>query len=176
MRVVVRIPEREIPYVHVGDKAEIEFDALPDRRFEAAISRIAHGEESHTRTMIAEIDLPNKDDLLRDHMYGRVDIELEKAPDGVSIPSACLVGNVTDGKARAFVVEEGKARLRDIQVGKDTGKTVEVFSGLSEADEVIVRPPGGLADGAEVAAERSGGSAATGKIASPRKPHGGSAR
>lgn len=187
MRVVVRIPEREIPYVHVGDKAVVEFDALPNRRFETAISRIGHGEDARTRTMIAEIDLPNKDDLLRDHMYGRVEIELEEASEGLRIPSACLVGNVTDGKARVFVVQDGEASLRDIQVGKDTGATVEVFSGLTEADEIIIRPPGGLADGARVVSkpmaepEARGGGGATGKSngkspeKSTGKSHGGSA-
>jgi RND family efflux transporter MFP subunit len=175
MRVVVRVPEREIPYVHVGDKAVVEFDALPDRRFETAIARIGHGEDARTRTMIAEIDLPNKDDLLRDHMYGRVEIELEKAPEGVRIPSACLVGNVTDGKGRVFVVRDGEAGMRDIQVGKDTGATVEVFSGLDETDEIIIRPPGGLADGAHVIAKAMAESESKGNGASPKKSHGGSA-
>lgn len=150
MRVVVRIPEREIPYVQRGDKATITFDALPNREFTASISRIAHGEEAQTRTMLAEIDLPNTEGLIRDHMYGRVEIELEEAPNGVTLPSACLVGSATNGQAQVFVAVNGQAQARQVRIGRDTGVQVEILSGISETDEVVFRPAGGLADGARI--------------------------
>jgi multidrug efflux pump subunit AcrA (membrane-fusion protein) len=102
--------------------------------------------------MLAEIDLPNPEHLIRDHMYGRVEIELEEAPHGVTIPSSSLVGDVIDGKGQLFVVVDALAKLRKVTVGKDTGIEVEVLSGLGGDEPVVMRPPGGLADGTPVTA------------------------
>lgn len=150
MRIKVRIPERDVPYVEPGDRATIEFDALPNRKFSGPVARIAHAETIDTRTMLAEIDLPNENDEIRDHMYGRVDLELEHSQAGVTVPSACMVGDVHSGQGQLFVVEGDRVRLQPVEVGKDSGIVVEVLSGITEADRIVVRPPGGLVDGAEV--------------------------
>lgn len=152
MRVKVRIPEREIPYIQPGDSVTIRFDALPAKDFLAPVARIAESEDSATRTMLAEIDLPNPDRLIRDHMYGRVEIALDEALEGVTIPSSCLVGDAAQGQGQVFVVEEKRAKLKKVKLGRDTGVQVEILSGLGTSDAVILRPAGGLADGAEVAA------------------------
>lgn len=151
MRVKVQIPEREIPHIQPGDRVTVRFDALPGKEFTVPVSRIAESEDPVTRTMLAEIDLPNPDRIIRDQMYGRVEITLDEALLGVTIPSACLVGDSGDGKAQVYVVENGHAKLQNVQIGRDTGAQVEVLSGLSTSDSVILRPAGGLVDGAEVA-------------------------
>jgi RND family efflux transporter MFP subunit len=151
IRVKVQIPEREIPHIQPGDVATIRFDALPGKEFTAPVARIAESEDPATRAMLAEVDLPNPDGIIRDHMYGRAEITLDESPQGVTIPSACLVGDAVNGQSQVFVVENGHAQLRKIEVGRDTGKEVEVLSGLGVGDAVIMRPPGSLLDGAEVA-------------------------
>jgi len=151
MRVKVRIPEREIPYIQPGDRVTIRFDALPGKQFTEPVARIAESEDPTTRTMLAEIDVPNPDRMIRDQMYGRVEIMLDEALQGVTIPSTCMVGDSADGQGQVYVVENGRCKQRKVQIGRDTGAQVEVLSGLSTTDSVIVRPAGGLADGAEVA-------------------------
>jgi HlyD family secretion protein len=151
MRVKVMIPEREVPFIQTGDKAVVRFDALPQREFVGKVARIAESEDAATRTMLAEIDLPNPEHLIRDHMYGRVEIQLEEASYGVTVSSNCLVGDVTDGQAQLFVVQDGQAKLRKVTVGRDTGIEVEVLSGLSAEESVVTRPPSGLTDGTPVA-------------------------
>ena len=160
MRVVVRIPERDVPFIQPGDKATIQFDALPTRKFEGAVSRIAESEEPASRTMLAEIDLPNPDHLIRDHMFGRVEISLEEPVAAVTLPSACLVGDVSGGQAKVFVVDSEQASLREVKIGRDTGVEVEVLSGVSTSDQVVLRPPGGLLDGTKVASRASAVAAA----------------
>jgi HlyD family secretion protein len=156
MRVQVRIPEREVPYIQPGDRVTVRFDALPQREFSVPVSRIAESEDSATRSMLAEIDLPNPDHEIRDHMYGRVEIALDEAIQGVTIPSTCLVGDVANGQGQVFVIEGSRAKLRKVQVGRDTGIQVEILSGLVTNDAVVLRPSGGLTDGAEVASGASG--------------------
>ena len=152
MRVVVRIPERHVPYIHPGDAASVNFDAYPHQQFQAVVARISATEDPATRSMQVEVDLPNPDGLIRDHMFGRVEIVLEDALKGLTIPSACLVGESKDGKATVFVVLGDTVSLREIQVGRDTGTEVEVHSGLDVKDSIIVGPPGGLTNATRVAA------------------------
>src|SRR5262249_10882108 len=78
-RVVVQVPDRDVPYTHPGDPAEVEVDALPGESYTAKVSRIAQSEDPHTRLMHVEIDLPNKDGRIAAGMYGRVKITLEKS-------------------------------------------------------------------------------------------------
>lgn len=147
MRVVLRIPERDVPHVHKGDLCQIKFDAFPKRTFKGPIARIAATEDSATRTMAVEIDLPNPDGLIRDHMYGRVFVALEEATDGQTIPSTCIIGDTAEGKAKVYTVQSGKLVLKSIEIGRDTGVETEVVAGLAEEDQVVVRPANGLSEG-----------------------------
>src|SRR6266545_451608 len=72
MRVIVQIPDRDVPYADPGDAAVVEIDALPGKKFAAKISRIAGSEDPQTRLMRVEIDLPNPTGKIRQGMYGRV--------------------------------------------------------------------------------------------------------
>lgn len=157
MRVVVLVPDRDVPYVQRGDPAIVQFDALPEMKFTGQVARVAGSENPQTRTMRVEIDFPNTKGLIRDGMYGQVEIELEKRLAGVRIPSACLVGDASAESAKVFVVRQNKAQLVNVKIGKDTGALVEVETGLTASDDVVVKPPATLADGAEVSAEAVSG-------------------
>lgn len=78
MRVIVAIPDRDVPFVDAGDAVELEIDALPGRKWSAKVSRIASFEDPKTRTMRVEIDLPNPTGHICSGMYGRVTIVFEK--------------------------------------------------------------------------------------------------
>src|SRR5581483_5395262 len=74
MRVVVQIPDKDVPFAGPGDTAVVEIDALPGKKFNGKVSRIANAEDSQTRTMRTEIDLANADGILREGMYGRATV------------------------------------------------------------------------------------------------------
>ncbi|MBX9681241.1 MAG: efflux RND transporter periplasmic adaptor subunit [Gemmataceae bacterium] len=150
MRVIVQVADRDVPYVDVGDQAVVELDALPGQSFPAKISRLSQTEDPLTRMMNVEIDVPNPSGRIRQGMYGRVRLVLDKASDQLSIPSTCLVGRSQNGKASAFVVRDGKAKLVSIKVGDDDGVRVAVTEGLASSDQVIIRPPSNLTEGLAV--------------------------
>lgn len=153
IRVVVYIPDNDVPFAHPGDAVRVTFDSLPGRTFAAKLDRIAYSEDPKTRTMRAEVDLQNADNLIVDQMYGRMEIDLEPASNTLTLPSACLVGDLKGGQAQVYVVRDGLAKLQKVSVGPDDGIQVEVLSGLSAGDAVIVSPPANLTDGVSVAAE-----------------------
>ncbi len=153
MRVVVMVPDRDVPYVNPGDTVTVRFDALPTHPFNAKVARIASEEVPESRSMRVEVDIPNSDGLISAGMYGRAEILLEPATDNVTIPSACLVGNsASHGDGKVFVVRDNTAHLVAIPLGKDNGSRVEVLSGLSSNDQVIVSPPSTLTSGTHVEA------------------------
>ena len=149
MRVVVQVPDRDVPYCKVGNPATVEIDALPGEKFPAKVSRTAQSEDAETRLMRVEIDVPNPTGKITNGMYGRVTIFLEKS-NLLSIPSSCLVGRMQDGKGSVYVVRDGHLHLTVVQIGSDNGLTVGIASGLKPDDAVVVHTSGGMADGTPV--------------------------
>jgi len=153
MRVIVQVPDRDVIYADVGDSAIIEIDALPGEKFTAKISRIAQSQDPQTRLMRVEIDLPNTKGKIRNGMYGRVTILLDKATDKLSIPTSCLVSKVQgQGKGSVYVVRKDKAHLVTVRLGEDNGLRVEILEGIGPEDQVILNPGYSLVEGAPVTA------------------------
>jgi HlyD family secretion protein len=150
VRVVVQVPDRDVPFTNVGDDATVEIDALPGKLFSGKVSRVADSENPQTRTMRVEIDLPNDKDLLREGMYGRATIQLAPPSTALTIPASALVGKTTDDKGKVYVVRAGKAVLTSIDIGQDDGLQMEVLSGIKPTDEVVVHYRGTLGDGIPV--------------------------
>ena len=75
MRVIILVPDLDVPYVKRGDPATIRIDALQGRSFEGKIARFASS-ENEQKLMRTEVDLPNPDNVLRDGMYGTATLRL----------------------------------------------------------------------------------------------------
>lgn len=150
MRVIVQIPDRDVPFTDPGDKAEVRIDALPGPPLKAKVSRIASFEDPQTRLMRVELDLLNPTGKICHGMYGQVTIVLDEEKELVSIPSSCLVGKHDDGKGTVYVVREGYAHQINVRVGTDNGLRVVVLGGLDADEKVILHPGNRLSDRAEV--------------------------
>lgn len=148
-RVVVQVPDRDVPFTQPGDPAELEFDALPDHTFPARVSRISEVEDPQTRLMRIEIDLRNKDGLIHAGMYGRVKILLQKS-DLLSVPTSALAEKPEHGRSSVFVVRDGIAHRVGVRVSEDNGIKVGILSGLHANDVVVNSPPQSLTDGSAV--------------------------
>jgi len=153
VRVVVHIPDRDVPYADAGDPVEIEFDTLPGHHFQGELARVAYSEDMRTRTMRAEVDLPNDKNLIVDQMYGQMTIQLQAAAESLTLPAVCLVGDLKNGQGNVFVVRNGTAQLETVTVGLHDGIRVEILQGLSPDDVIVIRPPTGLSDGSTVQVE-----------------------
>ncbi len=150
VRVVVQIPDADIPLLDVQDQADIAIDALPGTKLTGKVSRFAHAEDENRRLMRAEIDLPNNNEELHPGMYGRVVIHLSSDSGALRVPASCLHEQTSDGLASLYVVQDGKAQLRQVRVGKDNGAQVEILDGLEQNDDVVVHQDGQLNDKASV--------------------------
>jgi HlyD family secretion protein len=157
MRVVVQVPDRDVPYVRKGAQAIVEIDALPGVVFQSKgadrveVSRWANAEDPATRTMRTEVDVKNPDVLLRHGMYGRVTLLLGTGPvDALRVPAAALVGKAEGGKGTVRVVRGGKAQMFPVRYAADNGVEVEIVTGLAATDRIIIRATGPVEDGTPV--------------------------
>ncbi len=153
MRTIVLVPDRDVPYCKVGNPATVQLDALAGQIFKGAVSRIAESEDLNDRTMRVEIDLDNPDRTLRDGMFGRAEILLEKVIKNLTVPSSCLIERNGKGEGSVLVVRDGEVHRVDLHIGMDNGVRVEITSGLSEGDQVILQPDSSIAEGTKVQVE-----------------------
>lgn len=169
MFVVVQVPDRDVPYLNVGDPAVVEIDALDGTVLQTTsatrveVSRTSNSEDPHTRTMRAEIDVKNPDDKLRRGMYGSVTLMLNVgAKSSFRLPSGTLVKKAAGGKGAVRVVRDGVIRTIPVTVGADNGVEIEVLTGLTAADKVVVRTTTTIEDGTAVTANEAKPAAAAG--------------
>lgn len=161
LRIVVNVPDNDVPWTNVGDPVDILIDALPGKEFHGKVARFAESENPADRTMHTEIDLDNTNGNLREGMYGKVTIHLEPArKDAVRVPSSALL-DVKEGRAVVYIVQGDKIHQRKVLVGSDNGEEAEILNedkpgeglGLKLGDKVVVKYNGALADNAVVQAE-----------------------
>lgn len=147
MRVVVQVPDLDVPLLDVGDEVTLAIDALKGEPIKAKVARIAYAEDPTSRTMRAEIDVPNPTGKIVEGMFGRATIELQPPTGNLTLPARCIVQHSGKDKAFVFVSKDGKATKVPVTIGSDDGALVEVLTGLDVSDHVIVSPPGSLAEG-----------------------------
>lgn len=155
LRVFITLNERDAAGVTVGKDAHVELDALPDHApFWGKVVRLAPSFDSLTRTLEAEVQLPNPTGELRPGMYGRGSIVLAIHPN-TPVVSVNAV-QITRGKKYVFVLRDTKVERRSIETGAeiDGGETLEVRSGLQAGEEVVIAGADGLSDGTTVRVAR----------------------
>jgi membrane fusion protein (multidrug efflux system) len=148
VRVQTGVPEPEVPFIKDGLATKVTVDELPNRMFSGAVTRFSHALDDTTRTMLAEIELPNPDQVLRPGMYASARIVVERRPETTIIPADALFAE----KARnsVFMVAEGKAKRITIKTGFNDAGFVEVLEGVKPGDQVIFLGKQVLADGQAV--------------------------
>ena len=135
----------------MGDPAVVTVDALGGRSFQGTLARIARAEDAE-RLMRVEIDLPNPENLLCDGMYGKAIITLERDARSLAVPAACVVEHSGRAGGVVFVVRDGIARRTEVKLGGDNGTQVEIVSGISPDDAVVLPAGTPLEDGMRVVA------------------------
>jgi membrane fusion protein, multidrug efflux system len=151
LRVFITLNERDAAGVTVGKDAHVELDALPDHApFWGKVVRLAPSFDTMTRTLEAEVQLPNPTGELRPGMYGRGAIVLATHPN-TPVVSVNAV-QITSGKKYVFVLRDTKVERRPIETGAeiDGGETLEIRSGVQPGEEVVIAGADGLSNGVAV--------------------------
>ena len=152
LRAFIAVNELQAQGVRVGQQAYVSVDALPSKRFEGKVVRIAPSFDPTTRTLEAEVRISNSTGELRSGMYGRGAIVLSTHPGALVLPASAV--QISSGKHYVFLVEGEVAHRRAVTVGVDGGDWLEITAGLSSAQEVVTAGADGLSDGVKVRVAR----------------------
>jgi RND family efflux transporter MFP subunit len=148
LRVYVAVPEVYSDSIRDGDSATLTQDSNPDQKIPGTIVRNANAIDHSTRTLNVEVDVNNAKGVLRPGAYVFAHFALPAIGNTVTIPSNALLFRAEG--LRVGVVRGDHVQLLPVTIGHDFGNSVEITSGLTPADEVILDPSDSLASGVEV--------------------------
>lgn len=151
MRLVVYMPDDDVPFTDPGDETVTLIDTLPGSKFTGIVSRIAFSEDTKTKTMRTEVELQNDKRLLRNGMYGKTTLMLQAASSqSFTVPSSAIVGGTKNGKGYLIVIRDGVARKIPVTIAADNGVVTEISEGLTANDRVAVGNNNAIVDGRPV--------------------------
>src|SRR6202050_5425561 len=136
LRLVIPVPERAVPDVHVGDSVDINVSGAKDT-FTGKIVRLSGQIETQTRTMHTEVQVPNPDYRLVPGMYASVKIPLRSASQALCVAGPAVQSSGSGQGTVLVVTSSNRIEKREIKLGIETATQAEVFSGLNENELVI---------------------------------------
>lgn len=136
LRLVLPVPEQDVPAVHLGSLVDVNVLAL-HRHFVGKVARFADSLDLQTRTMHTEVDVENPKGTLVEGMYADVTLVLHQDNNALTVPLQAVSRN--GNRASVLVVTaQGRIEPRPVQLGLESANRVEVLSGLSPGDQVVI--------------------------------------
>ena len=151
VRIQVAVPELESSLIANDQPVKLSVDGLPNRTFEGKITRFSYSLDDPSKTMQAEIELPNPKFELRPGMYAVVRIGIERKEDALLVPADALL--VEKSGASVFTIADSKAKKTPVKTGFNDGTNAEIVSGVKPDQSVILVGKKPLADGQPVQVE-----------------------
>jgi multidrug efflux pump subunit AcrA (membrane-fusion protein) len=139
MRVYISVPQPYVASIHPGLPADLVITNLGNRSFRGTIVRTAAALDPSARTLLAEVDVPNPGRVLLPGMYGQLHITVQRVDAPLVIPSTALVNRASGPQVIEVIPGangRGTVHLRNVQVARDYGATLEIVSGLTDGSMV----------------------------------------
>jgi RND family efflux transporter MFP subunit len=136
LRLVIPVPESAVPDIRPGTSVEVRVPVLA-KVFQGNVARVSDQVDLSTRTMHAEIDVPNANFVIVPGMYAEASLVLKEKHGALAVPVQAL--DRQEGRVTVFAVDRNnQIQERQVQLGIETPDQVEVVSGLEENDLVVV--------------------------------------
>ena len=149
LRVYVRVPEIYANAIRAGLGAYLELTQDPGQRFEGKVARTSEAIDPGTRTLLAEVDVPNRNGALLPGGYAQVHLQVKVTGARLTVPVNALLFR-SEGLRAVVVDANHKTHLRQLTVGRDYGTALEILQGLDANDWIVLNPADSLEEGQEV--------------------------
>ena len=149
LRVYVSVPQSYSPAIKTGMEATVLLQEYPGQVFKGTVVRTAEAIDPMTRTLLTEVDVPNKDGRLLPGSFGEVHFRAGVNARKVTVPVNAMLFR-QEGPRVALVNSDSKIHLQPITIGRDYGATLEVVSGVDVSDRIVVNPADSLEEGQQV--------------------------
>ncbi|HEX4174030.1 MAG TPA: efflux RND transporter periplasmic adaptor subunit [Acetobacteraceae bacterium] len=148
LRVDVYVEQKDVPYVHVGDLADVVDGANPDRKVQARISRTAEQLDPRTRTLFVELEVDNSNGFLVPGSFAYVTLHVP-VPVYPEVPVAGLVVRGTNTFI-ANVGADSTVKLQPVKVANTDGMLASLAEGGRVGERVALNLPEEVSDGGRV--------------------------
>ncbi|HEY7212915.1 MAG TPA: efflux RND transporter periplasmic adaptor subunit [Bryobacteraceae bacterium] len=149
LRVQVHVPQAYAPDIQNGQAAQLDVHGRSGSPIIGRVVRSANSLNSDSRTLLAEVQVDNRDGALLPGMYADVKFTLPRGRSLVLIPADTLVVN-GQGTRVLRVMPDGKLHFIPVTIGRDLGAQVEVTDGLHGDEELVANPGDDLSEGQAV--------------------------
>ena len=150
VKLYVGISEMDYTRVKKNDTVTLTADALPGKTFTGRIARIYPTIDAATHTFTAEVNVANRDRLLRPGMYARVTVNFG-SNHSIVVPDDCVVKQQGSGVRSVFVLQaDNTVKEIVVTLGRHFGTEYEILSGVAEGDKVVVKGQASLKNGSKV--------------------------
>ena len=147
----VQVAEGDVPYITVGRGVSLQVDAYKDRRFAGTVRAVNPAVDPASRSAMVEAAIENGDNALRPGMFATVNINREGGTKAVFVPKAAVHNDPATQSFRVFVIVDGVAKLRVVQIGVEENDQIQIVSGVEAAEMVATSNVDQLYEGARVA-------------------------
>lgn len=149
LRVEFSVPEQYVDRLELGSAVSVRVRSLPEERFSGEVVFVSPRVEPTSRTVALKAAVPNSEGRLRAGQFAEVELELERRTEALVVPESAVVPR--GGENFLFVVDDqGKARERSVELGARQSGRVEIRSGLSAGERVVLAGQQRLRDGSDV--------------------------
>ncbi len=137
LKIVANILEKDIPLLKAGMKAKIVAESYPGRIFEGRVEKINSALDLSTRTLQAEIYIPNPDRDLKPGMFASVELALLEKTQTLVVPREAVID--TGNEAVVFTAQGTQAVRKPVTLGYEQDRMVEIVKGLNEGEQLIIK-------------------------------------
>ena len=149
VKMLVAISEADYSKVKVGIPVEVTADALPGKTYTGKVVRIHPTIDAMSHTFAVEVSVPNNNRELRPGMFVRTKVNLGSGSN-IVVPDMCVVKQQGSGQRFVFVVKDGVAVQKPVELGVHFGDRYEILSGLEEGEKIITKGAATLKEGTKV--------------------------
>ena len=145
---IVFLTENQVITIKKGQQAEVSVDVYGNKILKGKVTFIDVLSDNFKRYMV-KVELSNPSDMpIKAGMSGKARFTTNQDIDALILPRTAFLGSLLDG--RVFVIENGKAKSRQVKTGAVFADQVEIIEGLQEGDEVVLSGKANLEDGVTV--------------------------
>jgi membrane fusion protein, multidrug efflux system len=153
LRLLVSVPEENVAGIVRGANVSFKVPAYPERAFSGTVARIPKTLDSKTRSMVVELDVVNRDQLLAPGMYPTVRWPVRNSEQGLYVPRSSVVTTTE----RTFVIRDnnGRAEWVNVQKGAVDGDMIRIIGPLKAGDRVVKRATDEIREGTVLTTNQS---------------------
>jgi multidrug efflux pump subunit AcrA (membrane-fusion protein) len=162
IRMLTSVPQANAPDIFPGMPADVTVLEFQNRKFAGKVTRTTNSLDPNSRTLLVEVQVPNRDGKLLPGMYAQVHFRSHRDAPPLLVPGDTLIAGASGLQVAVLLdaPQEGKGtkkvHVQSVQIGRDYGTETEIQSGLAGSELLVVNPGDDVKEGAFVRAEVGG--------------------